>query len=413
VDRAGGETVGAAVLTRRLLLVLLCLASVEVGFRLLPRGPAAELAQVAAGIQGWEDPTEADSEEAGPPPKQTIHPYVGWANERWEERYAELATSFTEESFDVVVLGGSVAAKMFAAGAGEIEDMLEEDPRLEGRAVHTYSLSRGGLKQPQQLILLSYLLDMGWKPDAVIEHDGFNELALAVQNALEFGVHPLHPVFPSWGPLIEATRRDPELDALGYEVRLEQSRARELADSVARLGIDYSGIASRFALEKMRSIQVRFNAARGEYLEQVRRGGREREIAGPPFEASFENALELAVRNWTESSRSMHAICSARGIVYVHVLHPTLHDVGSKPLTQGEIEAGAAPVHWVRAIEAGYPRLRQEGARLAEEGVAFHDSSLIFADDQAARYVDACHVNGASSELLARDVARALLEALP
>ena len=410
---AGGETVGLATLTRRLLLVLLCLASVEAGFRLLPRGPAAELARIAEGIRGWEEPSEEETERTGPPPKQTIHPYVGWANERWEERYAELAPSFTDESFDVVVLGGSVAAKMLAAGAGEIANVLTEDPRLEGRPVRSYNLSRGGLKQPQQLLLLSYLLNMGWQPDAVIEQDGFNELALAVQNALDFDVHPLHPVFASWGPLIESSWRDPELGPLGYEVRLEQARARTLADSVARFRVDYSGIASRFALEKMRAIQVRFNAARDTYLERVRRGGREREIAGPPFDASFESALELAVRNWRESSRSMHAICSARGIAYLHVLHPTLHDAGSKPLTAREIETGAAPPTWVRAIEEGYPLLRREGARLAQEGVAFHDASRIFAGDETPRYVDACHVNPASSVLLARDAARALLEILP
>jgi len=394
-----------------LLAVLVGLALLEAGFRVLAGGSAAEIARLAAELEGWrETPEQVEPDER---PRETIHPYVGWANSNWEVRYGELGETFSDEAFEVLVMGGSVAAMVAGYGGDAIRETLTGDPRIGGREVRVMHVARGSVKQPQQVLLLAYLLDLGWRPDAVIEYDGFNELALAVQNALAFEVHPLHPAFFIWAPLMESSWRDPELEALRDEVRLERFRARSLADLVTRTGIDHSAVASRFALAEMRSIRTRFFAARDRYLERARSGEHGREAAGPPFEPGFESALELAVRNWVESSRSMHAMCAARGIAYLHVLQPTLHDRGSKPLAKSEIEAGAAGENWVQAIEHGYPRLRAAGERLAAEGVPFHDASRIFADDPTPRYTDACHVDRESNSLLARDMAQALLETLP
>src|SRR5690606_30828242 len=97
---------------------------------------------------------------------------------------------------------------------------------------------------------------------------------------------------------------------------------------------------------------------------------------------------------------SLAAICADRDIPYIHVLQPTLHDAGSKPLTAGEVATGAAVRHWREGTRAGYPLLRAAGEELAARGVHFYDASRIFADVEETLYYDACHFNERGSSLL-------------
>ena len=50
----------------------------------------------------------------------------------------------------------------------------------------------------------------------------------------------------------------------------------------------------------------------------------------------------LAIRSNDEHMASLaeHHLCEPRGILYLHVLQPTLHDPGSKPITPEEQEKG-------------------------------------------------------------------------
>jgi hypothetical protein len=109
----------------------------------------------------------------------------------------------------------------------------------------------------------------------------------------------------------------------------------------------------------------------------------------------------------------MHALCAARGIAYVHVLQPTLHDTGSKPLTPEELAGGAAPESWTWAVGEGYPLLRSTGAELSAAGVRFVDASGVFAGVQTAIYHDSCHFRLEGNVLLCELVAPAILAALP
>ncbi len=102
----------------------------------------------------------------------------------------------------------------------------------------------------------------------------------------------------------------------------------------------------------------------------------------------------------------------ARDITYLHVLQPTLHDEGSKPLTDDERRTGKAPEVWESAARSGYPLLREAGAKLREQGVAFHDGSSTFATLEEQVYYDACHFRKPGHDVLADSVARALLDTL-
>jgi lysophospholipase L1-like esterase len=97
----------------------------------------------------------------------------------------------------------------------------------------------------------------------------------------------------------------------------------------------------------------------------------------------------------------------------LHVLQPTLLDEGSKPLAASEI-AGAGDNPTYRAgVRAIYPRLREKGRALRDEGVNFYDGSMAFATLREPVYYDSCHFGAAGNEVVAARIAESFLANMP
>lgn len=82
----------------------------------------------------------------------------------------------------VGIFGGSVARQCCDQGAPRLAALLEWSPRFAGREVVPLCLGHEGYKQPEQLLVLAYLLSLGQQFDLVINIDGFNEVALGTYN---------------------------------------------------------------------------------------------------------------------------------------------------------------------------------------------------------------------------------------
>jgi hypothetical protein len=95
------------------------------------------------------------------------------------------------------------------------------------------------------------------------------------------------------------------------------------------------------------------------------------------------------------------------------VLQPTLHDTGSKPLTEEERANGKASQSWVWAASEGYPLLRSRGESLRAAGVHFVDASQVFAGVETTLYHDACHFRLEGNVILCEFIAPEILAALP
>jgi hypothetical protein len=113
------------------------------------------------------------------------------------------------------------------------------------------------------------------------------------------------------------------------------------------------------------------------------------------------------------ASEAMHAMCAARGIHYLHVLQPTLHDEGSKVPTEKELAVGLIDPHWKAGVVDGYPLLRKAAGRLQAQGIAFLDASRLFVDVKKTLYFDACHFGQEGNDLLADAIATMLLRTYP
>jgi hypothetical protein len=149
------------------------------------------------------------------------------------------------------------------------------------------------------------------------------------------------------------------------------------------------------------------------YLQNL--GGRSANPAlfGPESTRTVNDAVELGVEMWAEGSLSMHAMCSERGIEYLHVLQPTLHDAGSKPMTEQEETNARLGGLLLEGARLGYPMLRKMGEVLRSRGVNFLDGTKVFKDVGDPLYTDACHFNEQGNVILADLIGSALLKNMP
>ena len=337
------------------------------------------------------------------------HPYVGFQARHDDEEFVahwraqQALGEARDQIFSVLIVGGSVSEHFGDPVNGGLEPLREKlaaDPRFAGRKLMFFTHGRAAYKQPMQLMWLSWLISLGCEPDLLINLDGFNELALAALNA-ENGAFPLYPTMLHWSRVVETGAGRPT----------EQQRALELiGEQVARIGLDWNLEWSAVLGSSVQAVLRKLDRESSITEARVARDAAEsnQAVFGPPWNASLEETLELAVDGWARSSRALNDLCRARGIPYLHVLQPTLFDEGSKPLTDEERTGAKIPETAIRSVELGYPLLRAAGARLEKEGVPFLDASGVFAKEERTIYFDACHFVRPGTVILGEAIAGAL-----
>jgi hypothetical protein len=405
--------------------VLLALLLLEAGQRgwQRARGRPYDRAALERDLRVNMDPTaffvpgaDAEGEALG---LGILNPYSG--GEKYPDTGGVLQAfrqGFAPEEYTVVVLGGSVAANWAEDIDAIFRRRLEADPRLAGKRVRVLSYAHGAYKQPQQVMRLAYLLSFGYRPDAVVSLDGFNEVADGWENVAR-GTHPLYPAPAVWAGILHA-RRDPGPEALEALAEMwDVSRSlTELAETALSSGLTRSSLLGtwiRARMERLRArrvdLQARFIHADGGRVT-VDEGFR-RQRFGPVWEGRIEATVELCARAWFESALSLHELCAARGIHYVHCLQPTLLDPGSKPRSAEEQVLPSSAPGWEPGVVRGYPLLREHGRELAARGVRFADVSRTFEGVTETLYFDECHFLAPGNRLLSEAIADAFLAGLP
>jgi hypothetical protein len=348
----------------------------------------------------------------------TIHPYLGYELDYGcsyvDDEYRRLRSGASAGEFQVVILGGSVAALF---GEDELNkhtlrDILAADPRLAQRKLCILDFGRGAYKEPQQLNFVVYLLVLGFKPDAVIDIDGFNEVALGLRNRVQ-GWHPIYPSFAQWGQLASPSANDRDaLDIVG-EIRGAQRSLEGLGDLFVAWHLEQSCLAGKLVLHRMYNLRHRAVSQLNLYAKHFSDQDTEVQQAGPALGGDDLEAVKASVESWKESSRSLSDMCRGRGIMHIQFLQPTLLDSGSKPLTASELEHATCDPIWETAVHLGYPLLRTTGEELRRLGVDFVDASMLFEHQPETLYYDCCHFGHEGNVLLAEKIAGELLRRLP
>ena len=350
-----------------------------------------------------------------PESRPELHPYLGF-HVQGEQAYLEdqiaLFGDAGQASRDwILVLGGSVSQIFGQEGMPVLLRHLRQDERLADRRYTTLLCGRGGYKQPQQALFLTWLLSLGARPDLVLLLDGFNEVALGTKNA-HFDVHPAYPSFAHFAHLTMGGTGDPQAFELALEVRAHK---RELERAVGRIldgSLSASALWGRWHLSRAYDAAHQVSVGFGAYSQYLASEASSEVARGPRDRRWEEQPTLAAVRIWQNAARSMHVQLAALDVPLVHVLQPTLHDPGAKPISAEERAQGAIDPHWLEGVEAGYPLLRQAGERMRAEGVRFVDASRVFAEVEETLYFDSCHFDARGCELLADFLAPHVAQAL-
>lgn len=346
--------------------------------------------------------------------RSVLDPWSGWTSPWLLGQAAKGRDLFRahpdQRAFDVLLLGGSFAAQFGNESQNRLRQSIRELHELDGRPVLLWNFSVAAQKQPSQLHRLTALLAEGWKPDLVLCIDGYNELALSAENSAH-GADPVYPAVGYWGPLAGVNAADPQYLDLLLDVRSAQHRIAGRAALGLRFGLWRSALCSRaisawifVAHEDYREARDRVAAWRSDTSRMDPALGPVSRAAGAAIEARDPPGMYEGAEAWCESARNLRAICDRRGILLVHVVQPGLDDAGSKPATAEELRRNNLTGPWLRAIQNGYPLLRERIDRLAREGIAVVDGTRVFSECTETLYTDGCHLNPRGYELFAEFV---------
>jgi len=348
--------------------------------------------------------------------KKLLHPFYG--AEQTHDSGGVLAYFRNDppaDDYTIAIIGGSVAAAWARDHDDVFKQLLEADPRLAGRNVKILEFAHAAYKQPQQLNRVAFLFSLGYLPDAVINLDGFNEVANGLQNGMT-GTHPLFPTAPVWASLLWGRGAiDPEQIQTVAALSGLRNRAEALLGQARRLRFFKSSILGTLTKARVSKVYAQRAALQQSLAAADDPAARrkelrsDRELIGPDYDKDPQAIAELSVTNWFESSLSLQALCEARGVYYMHCLQPTMHDYGSKPLTEKERGLTGAKF-WEQGVQLGYDHLRERGQELTRRGVDFVDTSYAFKDEEGELYYDACHFVARGCQLLSRQIAPIFLE---
>ena len=378
----------------------------------------ADLARMRHEVVGRWDATDVENPEVARDPERkgppwVVSPFLGFDYDTARNQHGEdLARQAEGKADDITILlvGGSVASAFGSAGEKPLIQGLTADERFAGKTIHFLNYARPSFKQPQQLNTVAYMIAAGFRPDWVVNLDGFNEVAVASSN-LGLGMHPIQPSSRLWLTLLTGANDSTSIERLA-RVYLERERLVSEIDAALDSPLLSSAIGGKLVMRGVKRQQRAYVSASD--VVTVGAGGKE-EVApaytGPPMGDGFK-VLDACVGIWRDSSLSLNAICEAHGIRYLHLLQPALDDKGSKRLTEKEVSTSEASKTWKNAALIGYPKLRAAGEELRARGVPFYDESYAFENSDATLYFDVVHFNRGGHQIIAKALAKHMLAEL-
>lgn len=384
------------------------------GRRFSPERGQQQRERVLAQEFGWAQPlVEAEIPDFVKP--EVLHPYLGFVSAIDPGQGSPLGFPSPGATIErrgpdrlvVAIVGGSVAEGFGELGGPLLARELGGAPALAGRRVVLQNFGLGGFKQPQQLLLLNYLLALGGELDVLVNLDGFNEVALHEAENAKKGIAPIYPRSWYFRAVREADREAQTLIARGAYTA---DAIRANAAFFSRGPLRYSPLGQLTWDLRHRLLSARANRLRAALRDHRPPAETTRGLAGPPF-AGDDAALyaELAAI-WARGSRQLELLSRANGIRYYHFLQPNQY-TGQKSMGPEERARAYDEAYPYRpGVVKGYPLLVAEGRRLAEQGVRFTDLSGAFAGRPEWLYIDpCCHFNTRGHEILAQRIAAAIL----
>ncbi|MHC4945740.1 MAG: hypothetical protein ACYTG7_22240 [Planctomycetota bacterium] len=374
---------------------------------------------------------EADRVTVPLPPAAAVnvlHPYIGFVHTIEENHKSFLAihgchvnqygfidpeSTIQKRSQDRVLIGicgGSVAYWFGNLGGETLAEELQEHEPFRGKEIHIVRLGLGSLKQPQQLMILNYILALGGELDFLINIDGFNDTSLSYLDNFKMGVSPCYPAH--WYYLSQDFA-SPDFQVLAGKViftrDLRARWAKLFQDWMPSFSITFQ-LAWKLGDRFLESYTDRAVTA----IKKYKIKGAGFQVTGPGADDySEENIWKELAQLWMRCSVQMEKICRENGIRYFHFLQPNQYVPGSKPMSEEEKKIAIIDYQpWKVGIEKGYPEMLALADELRAQGVNFHDMTMVFSDVEEILYIDnACHFNARGNEIFASRIVPIIVEA--
>jgi hypothetical protein len=240
------------------------------------------------------------------------------------------------------------------------------------------------------LLTAYYLAYLGLTPDAVINIDGFNEVALAWVNQAA-DVDPSMPyVHNVRAPAERVVSPESEAKVDRLIGRHYKWKAEQASTATTWLLFDTYG---ELKLQKVAGTPV---VANREYAVALRAASNEEPI---------ESVVRLAAERWQRGSLWLEQQVRAAGGVYTHVLQPNQYYQTDRRFSDEEREIAFGEGFYAESATIGYPLLVENGRELGEMGIEFLDATRIFDSVEGPIYSDdCCHFNWRGKRLFAEAV---------
>ena len=334
------------------------------------------------------------------------HPFYGYV--RSAPYHIPPETEPRQRRQDTVViglLGGSVAYGVQPYLERALRRRFAGNRQTQQPALLNWAA--GGVRQPQQAMLVANNLLLGGQVGLIINLDGVNEIGGGADQR-ERGLFPFFP--PLWKSQVGLTAEEILLAGHIGILRREQARLAAIRETSPLRRSAFFGLMNRYRRESNAAQIIQRNhqlaAAQSAYSMEKHgpRSWLERE----------DETLAAAARLWYRSSLTLARLAAVGGAEYYHFLQPNQYASNSKPLSQEEQDLAYEPEGRIGNLMAkGYPLLSGFGRDLPGQGVNYFDLTGIFAGHPETLYLDACcHLNDRGNELLATAIMRRLEPAL-
>jgi len=287
------------------------------------------------------------------------------------------------------IFGGSFAKAFSSEGIDSLTKELRKSSIFSDKEIVVVRAALGGYKQPQQLMALTYLLALGAHFDLIINIDGFNEVVIPPLENIPKNVNPFFP--RNWFMKVQALP-DPVTQSIVGEITYLRSKRGKWAGVFSKAPIRYS--VTMNLIWKYYDSHLAKAISRAQLTLQsykpTKVGGYV--MTGPSYHFKSEADLFQDLASiWKNSSLQMHKLSTANNIRYFHFLQPNQYIPGSKIMGEEELKQAFLEGHpYKKGVERGYPYLVKAGQELVNEGVNFHDLSMVFANKVEPLYIDTC-----------------------
>lgn len=344
---------------------------------------------------------------------EVLHPYFGFVADPYQNKPVWKVSDFgfilsdnkspiLKRSPGKVIIGlfgGSFTNGVYLS----LKSLLDKQSAGLGQDFVVINFSAGGYKQPQQLMILNYLLALGGEFNMVINVDGFNEVALPPAENIPNNVNPFYP--RGWDRRTANTINPATVRLVGHlEVIKESKEKWAQVFKNHRLYLSPTLFLLWQYRDKMMARTI------FEINQRIRTEGTKSQtytMQGPAYIYKEEGDLYRDLADvWKRSSLQMKVLCDANGAKYYHFLQPDQYVEGSKPMADAEKkQAVNEKSPFKKGVTQGYPALVAAGNELKAAGTNFTDLTMVFSEHPEILYVDdCCHVNREGYDIVARRI---------